>query len=265
MLDNMLCHQFEDLLTDYLDGTLDRDTHRRVAAHALRCPVCHELLNEVKAAVHACHTAPVPLPSTQMEARILQMTMPETAIHCEEFEALLTDYLDGFLPAAVFHRWERHAVLCSSCTNLPGEVVRSIGACYTYKAEELPVPAGLHERILQATLGTAEAKAVKMSVWSQIQQTLENAFKPLFSPLLTPQFASVAMMLLMAFVVFTNVAATDGSIGGVYQKGLGLAVQTYQQSADAVGSGLSEGLNLEPKPEEVPQPTSAEETKNKES
>lgn len=264
----MLCHQFEDFLTDYLDGTLDRETHRAVAAHALRCPVCHELLNEVKAAVHACQTAPAPKPSMQMEARILQMTMPETAMHCEEFETLLTDYLDGFLPAAVFHRWERHAVLCSGCTNLPGEVVRSIGACYTYKAEELPVPAGLHERILQATLGTAQAQEVKMSVWTRLQQQIENAFKPLFSPLLTPQFASVAMMFLMAFVVFTNVAATDGSngsISGVYQRGIGLAVQTYQQSADAVESGLSEGLNLQPKPDDVPQPTAAEEIKSKES
>lgn len=258
---NMLCHEFEDLLTDYIDGTLNRETHVAVASHALRCPVCHELLNEVKATVQACHQAVAPKPSMQMEARILQMTMPETAMCCDEFEELLTDYLDGFLPAALFHRWERHAVLCSHCTNLPGEVVRSIGACYTYKAEELPLPAGLHNRILQATLGTVEAKKVKMSVWSQVQQAMENAFKPLFSPLLTPQFASVAMMLLMAFVVFTNVGSIDGTIAGVYQKGVQLAADTYKQSADAVGTGLTDGLRIQPTSEDVPQPTSADEVK----
>ena len=59
---------------------------------------------------------------THLEARILSMTMPETAMSCDEFENLLTDYLDGFLPAQVFHRWERHAVLCEKCTDLPGEV-----------------------------------------------------------------------------------------------------------------------------------------------
>ena len=43
---------------------------------------------------------------------------------CEEFEECLTDYLDGFLPAHLYHRWERHAALCDRCTELPGEVVR---------------------------------------------------------------------------------------------------------------------------------------------
>lgn len=245
---NMLCNQFEDLLSDYLDGNLDKGTSRAVAAHALRCPVCHALLNEVKATVHACRIADAVKPSHQMEARILQMTMPETAMFCEEFEELLTDYLDGFLPASLFHRWERHAVLCSHCTNLPGEVVRSIGACYTYKADELPVPEGLHAKILKSTLGTANAAKVKMSWVEQIKQALENIFKPIFSPVLTPQFASVAMMLLMASVVFTNAGSADGSISGIYQKGVELAAQTYEQSADAVENGLSEGLNFNSQP-----------------
>jgi len=45
--------------------------------------------------------------------------MPETAMACEEFELFLTDYLDGFLPASLYHRWERHAALCGQCTELP--------------------------------------------------------------------------------------------------------------------------------------------------
>ena len=240
----MLCHQFENFITEYLDGTLERTTHRAVAEHLLRCPICHALLNEVKTAVHACREAVAPQPSPAMEARILQLTMPEREMSCGEFEELLTDYLDGFLPAPLFHRWERHVCLCSHCTNLPGEVVRSIGACYTYKAEELMLPHGLHERILQATLGTTNSAKVKMSFAEEFKQKLENILKPLFSPVLTPQFASVAMMLLMAFVVFTNTGTADGSISGVYRKGLQLAAQTYQQSSSAVENGLSEGLNL---------------------
>ncbi|MEP6923065.1 MAG: zf-HC2 domain-containing protein, partial [Pyrinomonadaceae bacterium] len=239
MLENMLCHQFEELLTDYLDGSLRGETHRAVASHALSCPVCHTLLNEVKASIHACHKAVAPKPSLDMEARILQMTMPETAMSCAEFEELLTDYLDGFLPASLFHRWEHHSSLCSHCTNLPGEVVRSIGACYTYKSDELSLPEGLHQRILQTTLGTTNAAKVKMSFVEHVKQKLENVFKPIYSPVLTPQFASVAMMLLMAFVVFSNMGSTDNSIGGVYQKGLQLAAQTYEESSNAVENGLN--------------------------
>lgn len=244
MLENILCHQFEDLLTDYLDGTLKRETHRAVARHVLRCPLCHALLNEVKTSIEACRITSAPTFSPDLEARILAMTMPETAMSCAQFEELLTDYLDGFLPATLFHRWERHSSLCSNCTDLPGEVVRSIGACYTFKADELPVPTALHERILEITLGTTNAAKIKMSFVEQSKQKLEKFLRPIFLPVLTPQFASVATMLLMAFVFFSNTGSPDNPISGVYQKGLQLAAQTYQQSSSAVENGLTESFNL---------------------
>ena len=225
------CSEFENFLTDYLDKTLDKLTHKAVAAHALKCPLCHSLLNEVKDAVAVCHelSAPKP-PMTRLEARILAMTTPETAMACTEFEEHLTDYLDGFLPATVFHRWERHAVLCDKCTDLPGEVVRSIAACYTYKMDELPLPAGLHAKILQSTIGTEEAKAVKASWISQIG----TAIRGLRFPISIPQLAPVAMMLIFAFLVFSQTVSADGSLRGIYEKSYELAGQTYQQSADAV-------------------------------
>jgi anti-sigma factor RsiW len=216
------CSEFEELLTDYLDKALDANTHKAVAAHALRCPLCHALLNEVKDALQLCHELNVPKASmTHLEARILSMTAPETAMSCEKFEEYLTDYLDGFLPATLFHRWERHAVLCEKCTDLPGEVVRSIAACYTYKMEELPIPAGLHAKILQSTLGTTKAKAVKAS-WSAQAAEWIRGFK---FPISVPQLAPVAMMLLFAVLFFGQTVSAD-----VYE----VAEQTYKQSADAV-------------------------------
>ncbi len=221
------CSEFEELLTDYLDKALDKPTHKAVAAHALRCPLCHSLLNEVKGALEVCHELSAPKqPLTRLEAKILAMTAPETAMACREFEEYLTDYLDGFLPAQLFHRWERHAVLCNECTNLPGEVVRSIAACYTYKMEEMPLPSGLHERILQSTIGTVEARAVKASWASQVGEWLRGFSLPI------PQLAPVAMMLIFAFLVLSQTVSADGSLTGVYQKSFQLAEQTYHQSAD---------------------------------
>jgi predicted anti-sigma-YlaC factor YlaD len=219
------CNEFEEYLSDYLDNSLDRQTRVAVAEHALKCPLCHSLLNDVKEAMKACHEIAVPkTPLTPLEARILSLTMPETAMACREFEEYLTDYLDGFLPAALFHRWERHAVLCNECTDLPGEVVRSIAACYTYKAEELPVPAGLHEKILQATIGTENAKEVKASWIEQFGEWVRG----LKIPVSVPQLAPVAMMMLLAFFVFSG----DGSFGSFYQKSFELAEQTYKQGAE---------------------------------
>jgi hypothetical protein len=231
------CSVFEELLTDYLDKTLDSMTQKAVAAHALRCPLCHGLLNEVKGALDLCHQMSAPKMSmTRLEARILNMTAPQTAMACEEFENYLTDYLDGFLPAMVFHRWERHAVLCENCTDLPGEVVRSIAACYTYKLDELPMPVGLHGRILQQTLGTVEAKAMRASVGSQLVEWVRG----LRFPISVPQFAPVAMMLIFAFLIFSQTVSADGSLADVYQKSYQLAEQTYQQSAETIEGSSAE-------------------------
>jgi anti-sigma factor RsiW len=222
----MLCVDFETLLTDYLEGVVGTETNRQMAEHAMKCPLCHETLSAVKSTVEACRMAAVPAPSRDLDARILQKTVPETAMTCEEFEEFLTDYLDGFLPAHLYHRWERHATLCERCTELPGEVVRSIGACYTYISEEKPLPEGLHERILQATLGTATPQEVKAPWTSRVA----SRFRLWLDPIMSPQLASVATLMLIAVLVLTSTVSADGSIGGVYDAGLALAERTGARS-----------------------------------
>jgi anti-sigma factor RsiW len=226
----MLCSDFENQLTDYLDGVVDPETNRQMAEHSLRCPVCHEILSAVRSTLEACRVAPVPTPSRELEARILQRTVPESAMSCADFEDFLTDYLDGFLPAHLYHRWERHAALCDRCTELPGEVVRAIGACYSYISEEQPVPFGLNERILQATLGTVVPHEVKAPWTSRAASWLRLWLDPIVSP----QLASVATMLLVSILVLTNTVSADGSIGGVYNAGVQLAERTSGQSNSEV-------------------------------
>lgn len=245
---NIGCSEFEDNLTDYLDGTLVRSIHTAVATHALACPLCHSLLNEVKDALELCHEIGVPKVSmTNLEARIIAMTAPETAMSCENFEDYLTDYLDGFLSAAIFHRWERHAVLCESCTDLPGAVVRSIAACYSYKAEELPVPEGLRERILRATIGTTKAKEMKASWASQGMEWIRG----LSFPIPLPQLAPVAMIFLIAVLFFNQTVSADGSISGIYQKSFELAGQTYKQSTEIMLGGDKSEIPRKPDQEPV--------------
>jgi len=236
----MLCSDFEDRLTDYLDGTLDAEAQGAFTAHSLRCPVCHELLAEVRGAVAECRASAPPQPTAGLEARILRRTAPETSMSCEEFEQYLTDYLDGFLPAALYHRWERHAALCESCSDLPGQVVRSIGACYSYISEERPVPVGLHERILQATLGTTEAERVRAPFGARVAEWLRGWL----DVLVTPQLATVATMLLLAVLVGTSTVSDDGSISGMYRAGLRVAAQTYEHGASRADDlkRVTEGL-----------------------
>ena len=218
----MLCNEFEYGLTDYLDGTLAPEVNKTFAEHAMRCPLCHDLLSEVKSTMQACNAAGKLEPSRELEARILLSTMPETAMGCEDFEEHLTDYLDGFLPAGLYHRWERHAVLCARCTELPGDVVRAIGACYVYVGEEQPVPVGLNERILQATSETALAREIR----SSLNERIASWLRAWLDPIISPQLATVATMLLVAVFVLTNTVSADGSISGVYSASLRLVEQS---------------------------------------
>jgi len=231
----MLCVDFETQLTDYIEGVVGPETNRLMGEHAMRCPVCHETLSAVRSTMEALRTATVPAPSRELEARILQKTVPDTAMTCEEFEELLTEYLDGFLPAHSFHRWERHAALCDNCTELPGAVVRAIGACYTYISEEKPVPAGLNERILQATLGTVTPHEIK-APW---RSRTASRFRLWLDPIMSPQLATVATMLLAAVLVLSSTVSVDGSISGVYDAGLQLAERT---------AGNAQVLSIDAKP-----------------
>jgi hypothetical protein len=246
----MLCHEFEDQLTDYLDGALEATANREFAEHMIRCPVCHDLLSEVKNTLLACSSSEAPPAGTGLEARVLLRTMPETAITCTEFEEYLTDYLDGFLMAPLYHRWERHAALCVSCSELPGAVVRAIGACYTYKEDELTVPAGLEARILQSTIGNVLPRELRAPLTSRLIEWLRGALDPIVSP----QLASVATMLLVSVFILANTVSTDGSVGGIYQASLQLAERTagnaskstalpngVKQFADSVNDVMSGG------------------------
>jgi hypothetical protein len=251
----MLCNDFEERLTDYLDGALEPNVHKTFAEHALRCPVCHDTLSEVKNTMQACQTASVLEAPKELEARILLSTMPQTTMSCEDFEEFLTDYLDGFLPATVYHRWERHAVLCKRCTELPGEVVRAIGTCYIYVGEEKPIPAGLHERILLATSGSRISQEIRASFGERLASWL----RVWLDPIISPQLATVATMLLVAVFVLTNTVSADGSIGGVYSASLRLAEQSYAAGSNGgikeITKGIKELVGSQPGTQAMPEPT----------
>jgi hypothetical protein len=133
-------------------------------------------------------------------------------------------------------------VLCDACTDLPGAVVRSIAACYTYKMDELAVPAGLHDKILKATIGTTEAKTVKASWAAQVSEWVRG----LSFPIGVPQFASVVMMLIFAAFIFSQTVSAGSS-----QQFFELAEQTYKQSAEVLG-GDKDGSSNNASPNQKP-------------
>lgn len=247
---NMTCAEFEELLSDYLEERLGKAERAACATHVIGCGSCHELLNQVRTAVDACRSMGSPTASmTPLEARILESTASDALLGCSRFEEHLTDYLDGFLEASVFHRWERHAAVCGECSDLPGAVVRSLAACASVRWDQVEFPVGLEARLFGiARQETAVASTRTRAFGTGLRGTLR-----LTRRLQLPRLASVAAVVLFAFIFLVDGVSGDGSVSGVYAKGFELAARTYQQGADVViGSDLvnpgSDG-SMAPNPE----------------
>ena len=112
--------------------------------------------------------------------------------------------------------------------------MRTIGACYTYKQDELPIPAGLEARILQATIGNVLPQQVRAPFSARLVEWLRGALDPIVSP----QLASVATMLLVSVFVLTNTVSTDGSVSGIYRASL----QLVERTADSATRGSEKGV-----------------------
>ncbi len=47
----LTCQEMVELLSDYLEGTLPRRTHRRVAAHLAMCEACPAYVEQLRATI----------------------------------------------------------------------------------------------------------------------------------------------------------------------------------------------------------------------
>ena len=78
--------------------------------------------------------------------------VPGGAMRCEDWEALLTDELDGLLPAAQAVAFHAHAQTCENCGDLLAHVKQG-QEWLTYLHEEPEIPSGLVGKIIEKTLG----------------------------------------------------------------------------------------------------------------
>ena len=74
------------------------------------------------------------------------------AMRCEDWEAQLTDALDGLLPAGQAAAFAAHAAGCENCGDLLAHVKQG-QEWLTYLHEEPEIPSGLVAKIVEKTLG----------------------------------------------------------------------------------------------------------------
>ena len=67
----MNCDEFVELVTAYLEGTLDDATERRVVEHLAECPGCARYLEQIRHTVHTLADVPAQSLSGQARDRLL--------------------------------------------------------------------------------------------------------------------------------------------------------------------------------------------------
>ncbi|HWP44927.1 MAG TPA: zf-HC2 domain-containing protein, partial [Blastocatellia bacterium] len=144
----MDCSRFEQQLSEYLDGQLEAAASSLLAAHALQCRECRQLLDEVKFAINECKREDEIPSFDQIESALIKIGLEHRAIDCPAFEEIITEFLDGFVPAAVYHRFEAHSASCQKCSTLLTDVVYAVAACHSvHTYEEYEPPQALIERL----------------------------------------------------------------------------------------------------------------------
>ncbi len=227
----MNCSRFEDVLSEYLDGSIARDEAAHFRVHALECRICRRLLDEVKTTVQDCHThedeVDAPL---ELESLLLRIVIEQRPIDCFAFQEIITEFLDGFVPAQVYHRFEEHATSCESCSNLLTEVVYAVAACHSvHTYEEYAVPESL----------TAKLEGVMPVARHSLRRILSNAAVAACTRLLPrmPQsagwsVATASLLLITALSALLFGFSEDRTVKGIFRQARVTAVEIYSQGSD---------------------------------
>jgi hypothetical protein len=224
----MDCLRFEDQISDYLDGALPSPDATLFREHSLQCRVCRSLLDEVKGALHDCKMDDEFDTSITLESALLTIASENAEFACHAFEDQITEFLDGFVPAPVYHRFEDHAAECGKCSTLLTDVVYAVASCHSvHTYEEVEVPESLFDRLAEI----ARQQVVRRTLTSRI-----TAVAARLMPRTTPgprwTFATAASLVFATVAFLLLGFSDDGTVAGIYRQAHVKFGQLYSQGAD---------------------------------
>ena len=133
-------------------------------------------------------------------------------MQCSEFDALLSQAIDGTLSGERLQAFEAHARECQLCGLLLRDA--EAGRSWLKSLEEVEPPSALVNSILLATSGVALGKATARATWGErIGRWIDAAISPVFSVARQPRFA-------MSFGMAFFTLSVTLSIAGVRPKDL---------------------------------------------
>jgi anti-sigma factor RsiW len=225
----MNCSRFEEQLSDYLDGLLAPSESSIFAGHALSCRDCRQLLDEVRAALKECKRNDELQTPLRLEARLAKIAVEHKDLDCPGFEEIITEFLDGFVPATLYHRFESHSTGCAKCSTLLTDVVYAVAACHSvHTYEDYDVSNSLIEKL----------EAILPSRNRRLSRVFADAAVAVMGRLMPPATQGAAWSFTTAsMLVFTTLGlllfgfSDDRTVGGIYRQAHVRAAEIYSHGA----------------------------------
>jgi len=232
----MVCEEFEGLVGDYLAKDLGREQTGRFGAHAMKCRNCRFLLDDVKKKLQESELGQ-PGASIDLELSLEKIPGEHGGIDCSRFEDLVTEFLDGFVPASTYHRFVEHSSHCDACSEVLTGVVYAVAACHSvHTYEEIEVPGDLAARLL-GILPAAPSSARRHGFMAAIGSALSGSrpvrrLGELAGSLAIPAWPRVATASLLSLATLGALSgfSTDLTPGGLYRRAHLRAASVYNES-----------------------------------
>ena len=126
-------------------------------------------------------------------------------MHCSEFDALLSQAIDGTLAGERLEAFETHGRECQLC----GPMLRDAeaGRSWLKSLEEVEPPAHLVNKILLATSGVAAGKATARATWGErVGHWIDTLVSPVVAVARQPRFAMSFGMAFFSLSVTLSIA-----------------------------------------------------------
>lgn len=224
----MDCRKFEEQISEYLDGLLPKNEASRFAAHSLQCRSCRSLMDDIKGALYDAKE-PIEV-SDNLENALLLVQDKYAPLGCAAFEALITEFLDGFVPALTYHRFEAHANECGECSGLLTEVVYAVAACHSvHTYEEVEVSEALQEKLIALMPERVESfgKRIARQITAFIGSLLPRATQSR-----TWSFATASGLAFVMFALLLFGFSDDGTVSGIFRQAQVKIGAVYSHSTD---------------------------------
>jgi predicted anti-sigma-YlaC factor YlaD len=226
----MKCNAFEERVSDYIDGFLGAKDATLFREHALQCRACRSLLDDVKGTVRMCREQEELNTPTDLEMALAAISVEHAVLDCNGFQAFITEFLDGFVPAPAYHRFEEHASACADCSTLLTDVVYAVAACHSvHTFEEVEAPAALLESLFAIMPARKQTPARRLGL--KIGQLADRLIpNPAHTARWTFATSVTLTIAILAFLFFG--VSDDQTVAGIYREAHVKASELYSRGTD---------------------------------